>query len=385
MEDLRVEIVDELQNVSEAGWNALASPDDPFTDIRFLRALESSGSVGPETGWSPCHVLVYQGENMVAAMPLYAKDHSYGEYIFDWGWANTSHRAGIPYYPKLVSAVPFTPATSTRILHGTVPLSPEIEQALQAGWKRVAQDLEIMSAHVLFTTEEQHLWLEESWEFIRRLTYQFHWENKGWKTFEDFTQALRSPVRKQIRKERKKARESGCKIQLRRGTELSDEEWNMLYPLYRSTTDAKGAIPYLTPEFFSTIRETYGDHLVLCSASHGDSLVAGSISFQKGNHLYGRYWGCLGQMDFLHFELCYYQLIEMAIGQGYQRFEAGAQGRHKLKRGLLPAPTYSAHWIRHKGLADAISNYVEEEAENTRAEIEYFMKKSPFRRDCTED
>ena len=162
---------------------------------------------------------------------------------------------------------------------------------------------------------------------------------------------------------------------------MSEGEWETLYSLYRSTTDAKGAIPYLTPEFFTAIRETYPDHLVLCSATMEDQLVAGSISFQKGSHLYGRYWGCLENLDFLHFELCYYQLIEMAIEEGYTRFEAGAQGRHKLKRGLLPTPTYSVHWLRHKGLSNAIEQYLEEEARNTRAEMEYFLKKTPFKRD----
>ena len=380
MRDLTVQIIDGLSSVEEKDWNRLAHPDDPFTDIRFLRALENSLSVGAETGWSPCHVLVSEEDTLIAAMPFYAKDHSYGEYIFDWAWANSSHRAGIPYYPKLVSAVPFTPATGSRILHGKEPLDAEVMQALKAGWTRIAQDLGIMSIHVLFTREEQNEQLIDEWDFMKRLTYQFHWENQGWSSFDEFLGSLRSPSRKQIRKERKTANSEAITIITKRGNELTDDEWEQLYPLYRSTTDAKGAIPYLEPAFFREIKKHYADNLVVVLANDEAQTVAGSISFQKGKHLYGRYWGCLERYDNLHFEMCYYRLIELAIQEGYTRFEAGAQGTHKLKRGLLPSPTYSAHWIRHKGLSDAIAGFLDEEARGVEAEMAYFAKRTPFKR-----
>ena len=216
---------------------------------------------------------------------------------------------------------------------------------------------------------------------MKRLTYQFHWENQGWSTFDEFLDFLRSPSRKQIRKERKKANSEAITITTKRGNELTDAEWEQLYPLYRSTTDAKGAIPYLEPAFFREIREHYADNLIVVLASDEAQTVAGSISFQKGKHLYGRYWGCLERFDNLHFEMCYYRLIELAIKEGYTRFEAGAQGTHKLKRGLLPSPTYSAHWIRHKGLADAIAGFLDEEARGVEAEMAYFANRTPFKRD----
>lgn len=379
-----MEIIDSLKTVSESAWNALVSPHDPFTDIRFLRALEESGSIGVEAGWSSCHILVYRDSELIAAMPLYAKDHSYGEYIFDWDWANSSHRAGIPYYPKLVSAVPFTPASSNRILTGNAEKTPEILDAIHAGLMRVSEDLEAMSIHLLFCTEEERDTLVERFGYLKRLTYQFHWQNQGWKSFEDYLSTLRAPSRKQVRRERRKALESSLCIEVKRGNELNEIEWNSLYPLYRSTTDAKGAIPYLTPAFFDSIQASFAEHLVVVLASRDGIPVAGSISFQKGNHLYGRYWGSQEPNEYLHFELCYYQLIELAIAQGYTRFEAGAQGSHKLKRGLLPSPTYSAHWLRHKGLSKAVAAYLPQEAESTKAEMGHFLQKTPFKRESEE-
>ena len=243
MKELRVDILESLESVPKEEWNALTDPNDPFTDWEFLRCLERSDSVGSEAGWSPCHVLVRNQEHLVGAMPLYAKDHSYGEYIFDWAWANASHRSGIPYYPKLVCAVPFTPATSTRTLIRK-GIDPEpVLQALEAGWKRIAQDLGAMSLHVLFTTKSQLDQLEQSWKVMPRTTFQFHWTNQNWKDFEDYLSALRSASRKQIRKERKGVAECGWEIVVKTGNELSDREWESLYPLYRSTTRARSRFP----------------------------------------------------------------------------------------------------------------------------------------------
>ena len=380
MQELRVDIIENIESVSKEEWNALTDPNDPFTDWEFLRCLERSKSVGEEAGWSPCHVLVRKGDQLIGAMPLYAKDHSYGEYIFDWSWANASHRSGIPYYPKLVCAVPFTPATSTRILVHSETEPEPVLQALEAGWKRVAQDLGAMSLHVLFTPQTQLKQLEESWSLMPRTTFQFHWVNQNWMDFEDYLTAFRAPSRKQIRKERKRAVECGWEIVVKTGDELSEEEWASLYPLYRATTRIKGAIPYLSETFFSEIRQHFASHLIVCMALDETTPMAGSISFQKGDHLYGRYWGCLDHAEFLHFELCYYRLIEWALKKGLKRFEAGAQGAHKLKRGFLPTETYSGHWLRHPGLSRAIENYLVEESLGVREEIRYFEAKTPFKR-----
>jgi uncharacterized protein len=377
---MQIEITPGLAEISATDWDALAGEDDPFLEHAFLLALETSGSVGPKTGWTPHHLLCREHKTgpLLGAIPLYLKDHSYGEYIFDWGWAGAAKRAGIRYYPKLLSAIPFTPATGQRILAGD-PQKPAAKALIQAA-RAETERLGASSLHFLFTTAEERTALAKEHGLLPRLTYQFHWESRGYQSFEDFLKSLRSEARKQIRKERATARESGLRLHTKRGPEMSEAEWRSLYRFYRQTAAEKGAIPYLTPRFFEEIRQKLPQRVVVAFASRGEEPLAGALAFQKGKNLYGRYWGSLVEASALHFELCYYQLIEFACVNGLQRFEAGAQGEHKLKRGFLPSPTYSAHWIRHAGFSEAIADYLAREAEATEAEISMLSEHGPFPR-----
>lgn len=379
--ELTVQIIPSLADVDPAEWDALAGDDDPFLEHAFLAAFETSRSVGKGTGWDPLHVVVRRAGKLVAAAPLYAKSHSYGEYIFDWGWASAAQRAGIRYYPKLLSAVPFTPATGRRLLvEGGATRGPVFE-ALLAGIHAVADQLGVSSIHWLFLSADEHAALAERAGFLARTTYQFHFTNPGYASFDDYLGAMRSAARKEVRRERRKAAESGLTLATKRGTELTDAEWKALFRFYTDTAARKGAIAYLTQRFFEEVRCTLPHRVVAALASRGDEPVAGALAFHKGRQLFGRYWGASDDFEALHFELCYYRLIEFAIEHRIARFEAGAQGEHKLKRGLLPSPTYSIHWIRHPGLAEAIAEYLPRETRSVEAEMDYFAEHSPFRRD----
>ncbi len=376
---LTVEVAASLDAVPAEEWDALAGADDPFVEHAFLRALETSKSVGRGTGWDPAHVLVRHGRELVGAAPLYVKQHSYGEYIFDWGWAGAAQRARIPYYPKLVSAVPFTPATGRRLLvEGDATEGPVVD-ALIAGIRAVADQVGASSTHWLFLTQAEHLSLAARDGFLARTTYQFHWTNPGYASFDDYLGAMRSADRKEVRRERRKAAETGLRLRTLRGTELTDAEWKALPRFYRDTTARKGAIDYLTPRFFEEVRRTIPERVVVALASRGSEPVAGALAFHKGKQLFGRYWGAVEDFEALHFECCYYRLIEFAIDHHLDRFEAGAQGEHKVKRGLLPSPTYSIHWIRHPSLAEAIAEYLPRETRSIEAEMAYFAEHSPFK------
>jgi predicted N-acyltransferase len=379
---MRLQVLDSLSQTSQAHWNALVSPDDPFTDYLFLRALEDSGSVGSNTGWLPKHIVCYDDVGLAGALPMYLKTDSYGEYIFDWGWAGAAQRAGLRYYPKLTSAVPFTPATGNRLLlRPGAP--PETVDTLIQGARDLAEQLKVSSVHVLFSTkDEQDKFTERG--FSPRLTYQFHWENDNYQSFDDFLQKFRSSLRKQTRKERTRAAASGLQLCVKRGAELNDAEWDSLYLFYRSTAQDKHAIPYLTKKFFALLRGPLLPYVVVSFGLKGGAPVAGSLAFQKGKHLFGRYWGCLESHEMLHFELCYYQLIDFAIQHKLTRFEAGAQGEHKLKRGFLPSPTYSSHWIRHPGLGQAIADFLEREKAAVQEEMEALIPHGPFHRDASD-
>ena len=339
---MNIEIAHDLSSVDREQWNALCPPDDPFTDYAFLRTLETSGSVGPTTGWDPCHILVRDGGALVGALPLYIKSHSYGEYIFDWSWAGAAQRMGVEYYPKLVSAVPFTPATGGRLLVGGRD-APTVRKALLHGMLTVAEEVDASSAHVLFHSEDDRQPLVEA-GLLPRLTYQYHWENAdGWATWADYLAAFRHGPRRKVKKERREAAAAGLRLYSQRASELDPESWQRLYAFYRDTTGRKGAIPYLTVEFFESLQGPLADLCIVNLAeSEEHGLVAGAISFQKGGHLYGRYWGCLADFDKLHFELCYYRNIELCLENGWTRFEAGAQGQHKIARGLMPSPILSS-------------------------------------------
>jgi predicted N-acyltransferase len=382
---VRIEVHAGLGDLDPVAWDALTGTDDPFVEHAFLRTLETSGSVGAGTGWQPVHVTVWDAGELVAALPLYLKTHGYGEFIFDFEWAHAAMRARIRYYPKLVSMVPFTPATGRRLLLAPGRDPTPLVQALLAGARAVADEADASSIHLLFlTAAERDLVLADP-HYMPRLSCQYHWHHAGERSFDDYLGRMRSEARKNVRKERRRALDGGLRVRTLTGPELGDREWAALDAFYRDTCRRKGSEPYLAPGFFDLLRRTPClGRVVAVLAYDGDEPVAGTIDFEKGRHLYGRYWGSLERYDALHFELCYYRLIERAIERGCTRFEAGAQGTHKIKRGLVPTEVYSAHWLRSPALAAAVADYLSREAEAVREEMRRLATLSPFRRDGSE-
>ena len=378
---LEVELLRDIGAVAAADWDALAGQDDPFIEHAFLHALEQSGSVGRDTGWAPLHVVVRDGGRLVGALPLYVKHHSYGEYIFDWAWAGAAERAGLRYYPKLVSMVPFTPATGQHVLLAEGADRNTVMRQLLAGVNEAAARVSASSVHWLFLDpSERDLLLDAAGTLMPRETLQYHWHNDGYTSFEDYLGHFRSALRKQVRRERREAVATGLELRLLTGPELGDVEWQALYAFYRDTCHKRGSGPYLTKRFFELLRTTHAQRVVAVLALRAGKPIAGTLSFQKGAHLYGRYWGCLEDYPALHFECCYYQLIEHAIVKGMRRFEAGAQGSHKLRRGLLPATIHSLHEIAHPGLRTAIEDYLPREIAAHRRELLELAEHGPFRK-----
>jgi uncharacterized protein len=377
---IELTIVERITDVDAADWDRLAGDDDPFLEHAFLAALEASGSIGPRAGCVPRLVVARDGGRVVGAVPLYLKTNSYGEFIFDWGWANAAHQSGVRYYPKLVAAIPFTPVTGRRL-----PVHPDadagaVTAALLRGVREVADEERASSVHFLFCTEAEKGTLEGR-EYLPRLSMQFHWHNRAdrpFESFDDYLATFRSRNRKQVRKERQTAATHGLTFRTATGAELDDGDWQALHAFYLTNIARHGGIPYLNERFFEVARTTLAHRLVATLAYQGTAPVAGTINFEKGTHLYGRYWGCLEDFQMLHFELCYYRLIERAIERRYTLFEAGAQGEHKLKRGLAPAFTHSAHWIRNPALADAIASFIRREAVAVAEEARFYEQHSPF-------
>ena len=377
-----------VSDIPARDWDALVDENDPFLEHAFLLALEKSGSVGARAGWRPRFVLVRDAADrrLVGAAPAYLKTHSYGEFIFDWSWAAAAARAGISYYPKLVVAVPFTPVTGQRLLvHPELDAQrPIIQQLLIRGLVALARDTKASSVHVLFGTQAETTALAGE-GFAARLSMQFHWLNRldrPYSNFDDFLSAFRSRNRKQVRKERTVAASHGLRLTLREGPELTSEDWEALEGFYEANIEKHDGARYLTPAFFREIRRTFAHRVVATLAYRPEDRrpVAGTINFERGRHLYGRYWGCLEEREMLHFELCYYQLIDRAVQRGYTRFEAGAQGEHKLKRGLDPAATHSAHLLLHPGLHAAIARFVQAEAAAVEQELGEYRRLSPYAR-----
>ncbi|OJY36304.1 MAG: GNAT family N-acetyltransferase [Rhodobacterales bacterium 65-51] len=388
MSDLTVTLAESIAAVPAADWDALAAPgtgrpDDPFTTHRFLLALEASGSTGPGTGWLARPLLVHRGAQMIAAAPLYVKSHSQGEYIFDHGWAEAYERAGGRYYPKLQIAVPFTPATGRRFL--TLP-GEEVAgmAALIEGATRVAQQNGLSSLHATFCTEAEAE-TGAAMGLMPRLTQQFHWQNDGYSSYEDFLATLASRKRKALRKERAMANSHGLRIENLTGDALRPEHWDAFWAFYQDTGSRKWGRPYLTRNFFDRIQQTMRDDVLLVLAFDGSRPVAGALNFIGRSALYGRYWGCVEDYPCLHFELCYHRAIDWAIAQGLDRVEAGAQGEHKLARGYLPAETHSLHWIADPAFARAVADYLDRERAAVDEEIEVLTAYGPFRRGPAQD
>jgi predicted N-acyltransferase len=374
-----VRIVPRLADIPAAEWDACAGPANPFLAHAFLEALESSGSATSETGWLPQHLALEDDDGkLMGAVPLYLKSHSYGEYVFDWGWASAYERAGGRYYPKLQCAVPFTPVTGPRLL-----LRPDAGSdaaaTLIAAMLEMARRHKVSSLHITFPTEGEVRHLAAA-GFLQRMGQQFHWLNDGYKTFDDFLGALNSRKRKQIRRERRDALLGGMEIETLTGRAIRREHWDAFYRFYRATADRKWGDAYLTRGFFDLLGGRMAERVVLIMARKAGRYVAGALNLIGRDALYGRNWGCLGDFPFLHFEACYYRAIDFAIAHGLKRVEAGAQGQHKIQRGYLPVPTYSAHWIRDPGFARAVEDFVRRE----RLALEYEMGQlenelSPFK------
>ncbi|MDB6176820.1 GNAT family N-acetyltransferase [Paracoccus sp. Z330] len=355
-------------------WDGLGD-GNPFTTHRFLHALEMSGSVGAGTGWQPLHLTIERNGLILGAAPLYAKSHSQGEYIFDHAWAQAYMRAGGDYYPKLQSAVPFTPATGARLLSP----DPEIRRALLTGMTQLAQRGGASGVHVTFCTEEES-GLGEEVGFLSRVTQQFHWLNQGYGSYDDFLTALSSRKRKALRKERRRAQEFGGSIRRLQGDALRREHWDAFWGFYQDTGSRKWGQPYLTRDFFERVHQTMRDDVLLVLAERDGVPIAGALNFVGGGAIYGRYWGCTEDHAFLHFELCYHQAIDYAIEYGLDRVEAGAQGEHKLARGYLPAPVHSLHWVGDPGFLRALAQYLQEERHAIDDEIEVLTDWGPFRK-----
>ena len=371
-----------IKAIDPAEWDRCAGGDNPFVSHAFLSAVEDSGSAGARTGWLPRHaVLRDPGGRLLAAAPMYAKSHSYGEYVFDHGWAAAFERAGGQYYPKLQVASPFSPVPGPRLLlHPDLPPGERasVRQALAASLTQACSELRLSSVHVTFCQADEYEELGQA-GWLQRLGTQFHWENAGYATFDDFLASLSSRKRKTVRRERREANECGLEYRTLRGAAITSAHWRAFYRFYSATVDRKWGSAYLTERFFPLLSERLGDRVVLMLAEHDGRPVAGALNLLGGDTLYGRNWGCVGDWPFLHFELCYYRAIAFAIEHGLARVEAGAQGEHKIQRGYLPRPTYSAHWIAHPGLRHAVAAYVEEERVARLQEMEDLATLSPYR------
>ncbi|MPQ94511.1 GNAT family N-acetyltransferase [Thioclava sp. JE_KL1] len=383
-QSVEITLYSDISEISEEDWNACACPEigdgerafDPFTTHRFLAALEASGSVGPGTGWDARHLVARMGDRVIGVAPLYVKSHSQGEYVFDHGWADAFERAGGRYYPKLQCAVPFTPVAGRRLL-----VLPGLEEAggraLLAGMAQIAEGAGVSSVHMTFCTEDEAaLAAEAGW--LSRIGQQFHWFNEGYESFDQFLGELSSRKRKALRKERQRAQAFGGEIVQLTGDDIRPEHWDAFWQFYQDTGARKWGRPYLSRAFFDLLHEMRED-VLLVLAMNGDRPIAGALNLIGRDALFGRYWGCIEDHPFLHFELCYHQAVDYAIAHKLSRVEAGAQGEHKLARGYLPVATHSAHWIGHEGLRGAVAEYLEAERAAVDEDIEILTEMGPFR------
>jgi uncharacterized protein len=357
---------------------------NPFITHDFLSSLEESNSVGSHSGWQPRHLLAEDvAGQLVGAAPCYIKSHSRGEYVFDHGWAEAVERAGGDYYPKLQVAVPFTPVTGPRLLARPGPMAEAVRSALAGTLAEITAGNDLSSAHVTFLTEPEWRLLGEH-GFLQRTDQQFHWENAGYASFEDFLGRLSSRKRKTIRRERKEALAPGIEVHWLTGAELTEAVWDAFFAFYMETGSRKWGRPYLTRKFFSIVGEKMRDRILLVMARRAGRWIAGAINFLGSDTIYGRNWGAVEHHPFLHFELCYYQAIDYAIAHKLDRVEAGAQGEHKLARGYLPKTTYSAHFIANPALRRAIAEYLSRERAYVQAAAEELAAAAPFRKDLVE-
>lgn len=384
-ENIAIDLVDDIRTIAASDWDAclLDTPgggDNPFLRHAFLAALERSGSVGGDTGWDPRHIMVRDAAGrLLGVAPLYVKYHSYGEYVFDHGWADALDRAGGRYYPKLQCSVPFTPVTGPRLLvRGDAPAG--IHDTLIATLSGLARRNDLSGTHVTFPTQADHERLVAA-GWLSRIGTQYHWDNRDYRDFDDFLAEFSSRKRKMVRKERQAVADSGLELRTLTGGDIREEHWDAFDRLYRSTSDRKWGSPYLTREFFFHLGEVMADRVVLVMARDGARWVGGALNLLGQSTLYGRNWGGAGEYPFLHFEACYYRAIDFAIEHGLSKVEAGAQGEHKIQRGYLPVKTFSAHYIAHRGLRRAVADFLAGERAAMDEHIAGLMVESPYRRE----
>ncbi|MEM7611355.1 MAG: GNAT family N-acetyltransferase [Pseudomonadota bacterium] len=367
-----------MADIPANAWDAMVSGDTPHLSHTFLRLAESSGSVCEETGWLPCHLTVQDGKEILAAMPLYQKGHSWGEFVFDWSWADAYQRSGLEYYPKLVSASPFTPATASKLLVATGQSQSVMATALLQGATRFAREHQFSSMHLQFISDRDALAAQDATLVVRE-DCQFHWQNNDYRDFDEFLNAFSSKKRKNVKRERRRVLEAGITHRLVAGSDISAELMATAWRLCSYTFAMRGHSPYLNPEFFESLRREAPETLALVLAEYDGRTVAAAILLRGESTLYGRYWGSEDTFHSLHFETCYYQGIEYCIAEGIQRFEPGTQGEHKVSRGFLPASTRSAHWLAHPQFANAIGQYVDREAEGVERYMSEIRGRSPFK------
>lgn len=379
-----IKVETRIADISAAQWDACANPNpasyNPFVSHAFLKALEDAGTVGPKTGWHPQHLVLEDDAGAIAGcMPLYVKTHSQGEYVFDHAFADALHRVGGRYYPKLQSAVPFSPVPGPRLLVRPGHESAGVTKTLALAGIQLAAKLDCSSLHITFLVESQWHALG-ALGFLQRTDQQFHWHNAGYRTFDDFLGTLASRKRKAIRRERTEALSNGLVIEHLTGTQITQTHWDHFFEFYNDTGNRKWGRPYLNRKFFSLLGQAMSERCLLVMVKRGATYVAGALNLIGGDCLYGRYWGAIEQHACLHFEVCYYQAIDWAIAHGLARVEAGAQGQHKIARGYLPVTTYSVHWFADPRLSEAVASYLEHERREVAQTAEILTSLGPFKK-----
>jgi len=381
MGSYQVRIAEDIGTVDPAAWNALGVAAYPYLRHEFLAALEQHGCLGERYGWLPQHITVFDGDGaLVAAAPMYLKFNSDGEFVFDWSWADAYQRNGLSYYPKLVSASPYTPATGPKLLLAD-PAAREPRQLLVDAALELASVTGSSSLHWLFTPEDETVELEAR-GFMRRTGVQFHWHNRGWRDFDDFLTSLTHAKRKNIRRERKRTQEAGIQFRLLNGHDASEADWVDFHQLYESTFDRKGGMPTLSLAFFHEIASCMPEQVLLVQALQQGRKVAAAFNLVGEHTLYGRHWGCREQFHSLHFETCYYQGLDFCLREQLQSFEPGAQGEHKISRGFLPTATRSAHWLADERFSQAVRHFLEQETEGMQDYMLELDERSPYRKDA---
>jgi len=376
---MRLTVHDAIADIAADGWNSLAVDAYPFLRHEFLLAAEQTGCVCEDAGWAPRHLTLERDGRLLGAMPLYQKEHSWGEFVFDWAWARAYEQAGLRYYPKLVSAVPFTPAPSRRLLLAD-PGDAEAGRALVDGAIALAKRTSCSSLHILFPTSDELPLLREAGLKLRK-DCQFHWHNRGYSDFEQFLQTFTASKRKKARRDRRRVSEAGIRFRRLKGGEMDLHTWEQVYRLISLTFMRRGSLPYYNLDFFMRIGSSLPDNLLVILAELDAEPVAAAVFYESPVALYGRYWGSDGHHNALHFETCYYQGIDYCIEKGLKLFEPGTQGEHKISRGFAPQTTWSAHWLAHPQFLSAIEDYLEEEARYVDRYIESVDARSPYRDD----